>query len=688
MAASIHQLKARVADRAPVESKGTAALLYDGLQYSFRMQTAALLDRFFDAADDRLFEYAERAGGTSQLNYLHTMRSLRTQRGAVRERFMAGVSEQLRPGWKPQAVAGTAIQGRDLKLIEDKLAEARLAVEMTRQRIESNCEIALFEFKQRLSSARHQFGLQLLDVQFAPGALCFALSEGLQEIDIEVDLLVLVLKIFEQVARTELQTIYKELNTLLDANGVQSESGSRPQTVAPGPAADSTQRGGTAASVAMTPTAASTAIRAIAADATAFEFLLHLHPTATASAQQSLDAQLSEVISSARNPAPPEWVSAVVLRAAAGSWLFDEILGDSNIPASLHDDLNGLRTSFVRASLLEETFVSDAVHPLRKLIQDLATLAATAKIAQPEEVANVRGIVAEVGSRLEGLIPRRDLRSTSIVDEPTVQSFTDAVREATRMRRNHLIQCARELSTEVINQGVERHLAAIELPGEVSQTLERVFGPLLGLVVLRSGRASPYFCQARALLDEFLGIVAHGLAGAPSETGFPARVVRAVAGIGFSAAHQSEVLALVETAFRSGPLMVQAEPAGSFHLAATAHHPRLGMQGIEVSEIPYAEIEACASELFVPGSWFRIHTTDNGGEMRWMQVEHCLPEQGHVAFTGLFGAQSSVRQLQKLIFEVLSGHCEHVTGNLQSTRSVSTLAFTFGIRVPSQQSTT
>jgi hypothetical protein len=681
MAASIHQLKARVADQASAERQGSASPLHDELQFSFRRQIAALLERFFDAADDRLFEYGERAGGTSQLDYLHTMRSLRAQRDAVQQRFMAAVTEQLRPGWKPQAVAGTAMQSRDLKLIEDELVEQRLAVETTRQRIESHCETVLFEFKQRLASARRQFGLQLLDAQFAPGALCLALYEGLQEIDIKVDLLVVVLKIFEQVARTDLRVIYTELNTLLDAHGAAGESPALPRPALPDSAAgrNGPPREGTAAAPGVVPpTTASLAIRALAANAAAFESLLRAPRTAAAPAQQSLDAALSEMISAARNPAPPQWVSAAILRAAASSWLFDEILGDSNIPPSLHGDLDGLRAPFVRASLLEEGFVSDAAHPLRKLIQDLALLAASAKIGGPEEVCHVRGIVAEVGARLEGLMPRRDLHATSSVDEPTVQSFTDAVREATRLRRDRLIKSARERSTEIVNHGVERHLAAIELPAPVSQVLEKVFGPLLGLVLLRSGGASPCFAQARALLDEFLGTVAHGLAGAPSEAGFAARVVRAVASIGFSAVRQGEVRALVETAFGSGPLLVQAQPSVPFPPAAAAHHPRHGVEGVEVSEISCAEIESCARELFVPGNWFHIHTTDNGGETRWMQVERCLPEQGQVAFTGLLGAQSSVRQLQKLIFEVLSGQCEHVTGNPQPAGSMARLAAAFG----------
>jgi len=102
MAASIHQLKARVTSSIAVESKDAAALLDESLRSGFRTQTAALLDRFFDAADDRLFEYGERAGGASQIDYLHTMRSLRTQREAVRERFMAAVAEQLRRAGNPR----------------------------------------------------------------------------------------------------------------------------------------------------------------------------------------------------------------------------------------------------------------------------------------------------------------------------------------------------------------------------------------------------------------------------------------------------------------------------------------------------------------------------------------------------------------------------------------------------------
>ncbi len=688
MAATIHQLKVRTAGNAAVGSKGAAALLADDLERSFRAQTLALLDQFLDMADDRLFEYAGRAGGKRQLDYLLTMRTLRAQRAPIGKRLAEAVTEQLQPGWRPHAVARSEALSHDLKMIEDKIVEQRLAIETTRQRIESNCGVAFSEFKQRLEDARHRFGLQLLDVQFSPRALCLALSEGLRQIDVEVDLLVLVLKIFEQAACTYLPTVYLELSTLLEANGAHGAPRPPAQPLAPAPAADckpATQEMAAAAPAIVAPaTAASSPIRTIAANAAAVEALFRQLRTAVKPAQQSLDAQLAEAVSSALHPAPPEWANAVVLRAAASSWLFDEILGDSNIPASLHAALDVLRAPFIRASLLEEKFVSDAAHPLRRLIQDLASLAVAAKIARPEEVSSIRSIIGEMGSRLEGLALRRDLHSTSAVDEPTIQSFAVAAREAAGLRRNGLIKRARELSTKTIGQGVERHLAAIVLPADVSQTLEKAFAPLLGMILLRSGQASPSFQEAQALLDEFLGAVAHGVIDALEEPGLPARIAKAAAGAGFSVAHQIEVCARVENAFRSGHLMVQAAPAAVHPAcsgpvdAGAAHDPWGELPGVEVCEVSHSDIEACAKEIFVPGSWFRVAPTEGGGEVRWMQVEQCRPEQGQVIFTDFIGAQQSVRQIQRLVFEVLSGQCRCITGKLQSDRSLARLASAFG----------
>lgn len=237
MAASIHQLRVRATDSAARENRSDSWFLTENLQRGFRTRALALLDQFFDAADDRLFEYVGRADGTGQLDYLQTMRKLRLAREPARGRFRAAISEQLRPGWRPHAVAKTEAQDGDLKLIEDKFVEQWSAVETTRRRIQSSCEEVLFKFKQSLEDARRRVELELLDFQFAPGAICFALFEGLKEIDVDAGQLVVVLKIFEQVACANLPTVYEELSQLLATNGVPNQSSSPKEPGTPEPAA-------------------------------------------------------------------------------------------------------------------------------------------------------------------------------------------------------------------------------------------------------------------------------------------------------------------------------------------------------------------------------------------------------------------------------------------------------------------
>jgi len=651
MTASIHQLKAPVADPAGAE---TATPLSDRLQGAFSAEALALLDRFLDAADDRLFR---QSGCDDQAGALDAMRLLRTERPALRQRFAAAVAAQLRPGWRPHAIASTA-QSHSLRLIDDRVMEERLALQTTCQRLENSCAGALFDLKNRLEAGRRRFGLRLLDVQFAPTALCLALAEALRSVELDVELLVVVLKIFEQAARDSLEASYAVLNRLLGEHGL----GGEPVAAQPAPAARGPAQQQPAA--ALPADAASLAIRAIAANAGALESLLRLHGAAAPASP--LDSQLHEAIDAARGGAKAEWAEAVLLRAAATSWLVDDILVDSKVPSDLRDGLESLRGPLARASLVEDNFIRDAEHPLRKLARDVATLAATARIVPPKEQSGIRDFITEMGFTLERELPARDLRATAGVDERTVQCFSETAREAGAQRRNALVRRATEIAGETVARAVERQFAGASLPEKVTLALEKGFGPLLGLVLLRTSRGSAAFTQALGLLEEFVAAIAHGVpAGA---AGMVDRIVGAASSAGLSGSFQNGIRALLQDALDCAPVVTAAAGA-----AAARHDPWNPAPGLEVGEISCGELESCARELFVPGNWFRLRTQDEGGAARWMQVEHCDVASGQVAFADAFGRRQAVRRLHLLVFELVSGQCEPIGCSRHGDRAVSRL---------------
>jgi len=634
-----------------------AARLTRALQGAFRDRAQDLLDRFLDAADDRLFEYSERTG-SAQPSYLQLMRRLRAERPEVRACFAAAIDTRLQPGWRPHALAAAEAPPREegLRLIEDRVVEHRLAVQTTSQRLEGSCGEALYDFKQRLEAARRSLGLRLLDVQFAPATLCFALAEGLAKVEIEAEQLLVLLKIFEQIGRAGLEAVYAELAALLGARGIEGA-----------PAAPVRERPAAAEPAAEAQAASLVAIHALAANSAAIAALLRL-PAAVAPAQLALDRQLAEALHAAQGQAAPAWAGAISLRAAAGAWLFDDILNDTNIPRGLRGELEGLRAPFVRAALLENDFMRDSAHPLRRLIQDVATLAATARLAPPQEVSGVRDFIAEMGFTLERTLPQRDLHGAAAVEDPVVRSFSEAVRSAGGERRGLLARQAREVATQAVGEGVDRHLPGVTLPESLALALEKVFGPLLGLVLLRAGRSAKAFGQAQALLDEFLFAMARGPAAAGTD--LVARVARAAEAAGLSTGYRAALAPLLEEALRAAPLAAPQAAA-----APQANDPRADEIARRVAEVSATEIEACAQALFQPGGWFRLRGGD--GAAQWMQVERCDTAQGRVAFTAPYG-QSTVQSLQRLLFEVLAGKCEHIGGGPQSERLLAGLARKLG----------
>ncbi|MFQ3324136.1 MAG: hypothetical protein ACI90U_001962 [Pseudomonadales bacterium] len=178
-----------------------------------------LLAALFDRVDDSLFAMAERAAVNSDQNlYFEAMRELRLQRGGVLTRYK-GV---LTVGFELMIDGGNSasLKSSRLALVRDSELEENVAIEsmVARTRNRFGDELSLLSLRlDRLIIT------QVVDEgnnAISPEKICTAFMMATADVNIDVRMRLLLLKLFEKEVLSQIGNVYIKLNSFLADMGV------------------------------------------------------------------------------------------------------------------------------------------------------------------------------------------------------------------------------------------------------------------------------------------------------------------------------------------------------------------------------------------------------------------------------------------------------------------------------------
>lgn len=205
-----------------------------------------LVSTLFENVDDALFHLAERAESNAvQVQFFDGMREVRKKRQLVERKFQEQLSQifnefaegKLKPV-RPE-VANPSSAG--LSLVDDQELEDSLAVSSMVAKAENRLARTLHLVNQRLAVIIGGATVEDANNPIGPAPLCQAFRVAVREFELNVQVKLIIYKLFDRYVMSGLEPLYDEVNAELIRSGVlpqirhQLPQSSRPRGSGPAP---------------------------------------------------------------------------------------------------------------------------------------------------------------------------------------------------------------------------------------------------------------------------------------------------------------------------------------------------------------------------------------------------------------------------------------------------------------------
>jgi len=513
-----------------------------------------VLGRFFERADDVLFELADRAGSNKdQTVYFDAMRELRLRRKAMAVSVLQYVSQAFNDigKFRPRQSGGALdeVDQDSLSLVEHSDLEQQVAIDNLINKLRNRYQGAIQLLSLRVNHLVP--GVELADNQMplSPEVICGGLAEACADLDIDIRAKLVVLKLFDRLLADTLGDFYQEANRTLISEGILPDvkrapfrsgvnaASTRSVTSAPVPP-NSAQQGAVegAGELISRQNDGYDQIQGGASHATFFELseLLHqrssfqaaVEPGAAGEAYLDTDrlmARLSEAQTACGQwegvevPTLDQQLQSV-LQAANGqaasigqvdndvinlvSMLFDFILEDRQLHPVMKALIGRLQIPVLKVALSDKNFFNRGGHPVRKLLNELALSAIGWSEKRPGQRDPLREKIESVVAR----VLSEFTNNVSLFDEllEDFSHFTDLDRRRRelveqRLRDAEEGRARQERACQVAGSLVRGLASDRDIPEPVLGMLNEAWTKYLQWVLLREGEDGERWADAREL---------------------------------------------------------------------------------------------------------------------------------------------------------------------------------------------
>jgi hypothetical protein len=521
-----------------------------------------LVSTLFENVDDALFDLAERAGSNAlQTEYFDGMREVRKKRQLVERLFQEQASRnftefaegKLKPV-KPEAAPATP--GGGLSLVDDQELEESLAVSSMVAKAENRLQRSLYQINHRLGVIIGGGKVEDANNPIGPAVLGQAFRTAVREFQVNVQVKLIIYKLFDRYVMAGLEPLYEEVNAELIRAGVlpqirhvlsqggrpippPSAGGAHAPTTAGAasaggagtsyydPAAAELQAelyntlrnllasrhggraagdyGSAASASGLTPTELLSALTILQSQSSAVQPRDSIADAAQA--VQALKQELLEQVHKLSGESKPHHVSSADEDTIdLVGMLFEFILQDRNLPAQIQALLGRLQIPYLKVAILDKHLFAQKTHPARRLLDALAD----AGKSWSEESDKDHRLYDRVRQVVEAILG--DFDDDVSVFERELESFTGFMEQYHRRaeiaeQRAAEATRGREKLQEARRKAAQEILARIEnrnLPPVVHAVLSRPWANYLVLTLLRQGENSDEWKSALRFADEFV----------------------------------------------------------------------------------------------------------------------------------------------------------------------------------------
>ena len=523
-----------------------------------------LVSTLFENVDDALFDLAERAGSNAvQTEYFDGMREVRKKRQLVERvfqeqaaknfgEFVEGKLKPVKPESGPQTNAG-------LSLVDDQELEESLAVSSMVAKAEHRLQRSLYQINQRLGVIIGGGKVEDASNPIGPAVLGLAFRTAVRELQVNVQVKLIIYKLFDRYVMGGLDPLYEEVNIELIRAGVLPQirhtlpQGSRPMpppSGAHGALPGVPGMAGMQGSMTGAPTyydAATAELQAelyntvrnllasrhgralsdygqanMAPGLSPTELLsaltilqnqsmsMHTHGDGVADAAQAVQAlkrELIEQVHKLSGETKPHHVSSADEDTIdLVGMLFEFILQDRNLPAQIQALLGRLQIPYLKVAILDKHMFAQKTHPARRLLDALADAGKSWSEESDKDHRlqdRIRQVVEAILSDFDDdvAIFERELENfAGFMEQYHRRAEIAEQRAAEATRGREKLQDARRTAAREILQRIEER----NLPPVVHAVLSRPWANYLVLTLLRQGENSDEWKSALRFADEFV----------------------------------------------------------------------------------------------------------------------------------------------------------------------------------------
>ena len=418
----------------------------------------------------------------------------------------------------------------ELSLVDDHDFEITLAVDKATSRLRYNCAEELVALDARIAHLLGRTDLAENDNPLGPRALCEAMLDGITRMQLEQDVRIVLLNQFDLVLTTELAHIYQTINRHLIDRGILPDlkvgaksraqhAGSAQHGAAPAGAAPAMQTGGDmfrlfeqlahGGSPAAGGYASGAGNAGNAGGLAGFSLLdslsqlqsggmmlpggvrFELPLLEAATVSNVLRSLQQSPVMQAASPLDAVLVDAVAM-------LFDVVFDEASIPDRLKAQIARLQIPVLKAAMLDRNFFSQSNHPVRRMLDAIATLA----IHLPDnETGNARlEAISQVVSRVLDSFEKdiavfesaaAELETMGATLEETLKETVDASLQPDIAQIKQAERA--ELAPVIVHDFINRALKDQQAADTVREFLRRDWAQLLTLDYINEGEQGAHF---------------------------------------------------------------------------------------------------------------------------------------------------------------------------------------------------
>lgn len=615
------------------------------------------LDIMFDGADDLLFEFAERAASNQDRRvFLDTMRAVRLGRKQMTRQFCSEFS--LGFGMRPATVTDRVSLpdgDQELQLQSDEAIELDIAVANMSSKADGLYRTTLWDLGGLVRALVEDHHAPMSADALTPLAICRAFRRSAEALNVDFEIVLVVFKLFDRLVIGELGELYQYLQAFLRQQGLRSihagNAGSRPNgqdspalpravpAAARGFASTTTNAQEAAPEFRAPAGLAKSMLASNSLDPQTLASLRRVGAVAAGTSTYSNASLAADLAAAASGRTVGGWTprqsTAYLQRTSLVGHLFNELLADPNLPRSLHGQFDGLRLSTMKVALQDIAFIVDPDHPVRGLINELATMAATARAGGPAHMARIAELVGQIQQQFDIAADalREPPAEIELVELDQAERFIEQQLAQAAERRQAIVRKVRR----IIAEELQLRTAGIAIDDTLRPLLHSLWAPMMAMHLLHRGPDSLEWQRGIAALERITTMLAgadRGHDGA-AVASLRADLEKEFRAVGLTEGRIRRSLDDLETAL--------SRPAGEAPAGEAAPDSAGGAD----------DLVQLLEQLVQPGAWFLIHDHDRQ-QRRWMKTVAYYAGLDCAAFAEFDGGNTLLLKSRMLLDDLLA----------------------------------